>query len=297
MTDAFFRIHKLDPLLKRNILKTLSWRLLGSSDTIFWSWIVTGSLSFGFKIGVTELLSKMLLYYGHERIWQNLKLGLLPRSKKNKIIKKINEPYLFKHSGKITREVREMQNRNSSFTIWLTGLSGSGKSTIASELESWIFEQGIMVYILDGDNTRLSINSDLSFSDEDRSENIRRVAEICKLFNDAGIIVIASFISPFIKDRKMAKRLIGDESFIEVFTDSSIETCRKRDTKGLYQLAIDGKLKNFTGISSAYQPPSSPDIHLCTDRISVQDCMTIVKQYLIYNRNINIHLKSENVNY
>jgi len=286
LTDITLKLYKLDPLIKRNILKTISWRIIGSIDTVILGWLITGNLSFGVKIGATELLTKMLLYYGHERLWQGIKIGLPSRHHQNKLVKRENRPNLFKQTGKITRKNREELNQNASFTLWLTGLSGSGKSTLATELELWLFEQGIRAYILDGDNTRLGINSDLTFSDDDRAENIRRVAEICKLFNDAGTIVIASFISPFANDRLLAKNLIGTDNFIEVYTDSSISTCRQRDTKGLYQLATEGKLKNFTGISSPYEPPLTPDIHLYTDKTTIAHCVSRVKDYLTANRDI-----------
>jgi len=286
LTDISLKLYKLDPLIKRNILKTISWRVIGSIDTIILGWMITGNLSFGIKIGATELLTKMLLYYGHERLWQGIKLGLPTRHHQSRIVKRENKPNLFKQTGKVTRKNREELNQNSTFTLWLTGLSGSGKSTLATEVELWLFEQGIRAYILDGDNTRLGINSDLTFSDEDRAENIRRVGEICKLFNDAGIIVIASFISPFTNERLLAKNLVGAESFIEVYTDSSVRTCLQRDTKGLYRLAIDGKLKNFTGISSPYQPPLTPDLHLHTDQSSVDDCLRVIKDYLLHRKKL-----------
>jgi adenylylsulfate kinase len=288
IADLALKLYKIDPLIKRNILKTISWRIIGSVDTVFIGWLITGNLSFGVKIGGTELITKMLLYYGHERIWQGIKTGLPSRKQQNKLVKQENKPYLFKQQGNITRSNREELNCYLSFTIWMTGLSGSGKSTLANEIESWMFGQDARVYILDGDNTRLGINSDLSFSDEDRTENIRRVAEICKLFNDAGIIVIASFISPFINDRMIAKNLIGTGNFIEVFVDSAIETCKIRDTKGLYQLALEGKIKSFTGVSSPYEAPPLPDIHLSTDKNTVSECLEVIKQHLVTNKILNL---------
>ena len=182
--------------------------------------------------------------------------------------------------GRVTRNDWENLNSRPSFTLWLTGLSGSGKSTLAVEIEEWIYKNKGRAYILDGDNTRLGINSDLSFSDEDRTENIRRVAEICRLFNEAGVIVIASFISPFIADRSKAKTIIGKENFVEVFLDASILVCQARDTKGLYKMALEGKIKHFTGISSSYEPPVNPDIHLNTEFLSIEDCLAVVKQSL-----------------
>ena len=183
---------------------------------------------------------------------------------------------LFKQTTKVTRAQREELNNNKSFTLWFTGLSSSGKSTIAAELEAQLFAKGYRTYILDGDNTRLGINSDLSFSNEDRAENIRRVAQISKLFNEAGIIVIASFISPFEADRQIAKGIIGEENFIEVYINSSLEVCKRRDPKGLYKLALSGKIKDFTGIDSPYEAPKSPDIHLHTDALAADECVKII---------------------
>ncbi|SJZ49951.1 adenylyl-sulfate kinase [Sediminibacterium ginsengisoli] len=181
--------------------------------------------------------------------------------------------YLFTQHLSVTRQNRETHKGNKAFTLWFTGLSGAGKSTIASLLDKWLFDNGYHSYVLDGDNTRLGINSDLGFSKEDRTENIRRVAEMCRLFNDAGIITIASFISPFENDREKASAIIGKDSFYELFIDSPLETCRKRDTKGLYLLAEQGKITDFTGISSPYEKPEKPDLHLHTAEKSPEDSL------------------------
>lgn len=164
----------------------------------------------------------------------------------------------------VTRQQKEMLNRQKAFTVWLTGLSGSGKSTIARNLEVSLFNAGIRTLILDGDNTRMSINCDLDFSADGRKENIRRVAEIAKLLNDAGVVVITAFISPYAADRSMAKAIIGDPCFVEVFIDTPLEICIKRDAKGLYQKALKGELTDFTGISSPYEPPENPLIVVST---------------------------------
>jgi adenylyl-sulfate kinase len=189
--------------------------------------------------------------------------------------------HLFKHISKISRADRERLNNSKAFTIWLTGLSASGKSTIANEIEAWIYGEKIQVYVLDGDNTRSGINKDLTFSDADRTENIRRVAEICRLFNDAGVIAIAALISPFEKDRLMARNIVGNDDFIEIFIDCSLPECINRDPKGLYKLALDGQINDFTGINSPYEPPQSPDLHLHTDVNSIDECMQLIKNYLI----------------
>jgi len=277
-----FLLHKInkDPTVKRHLLKTLSWRVIGTIDTVMLGWLVTGKLHTGAAIGGLELLTKMVLYFTHERVWHRIRFGLPTRTARAAQVRDDNAGNLFAYAGKVSRSQREALNGAPAFTIWLTGLSGSGKSTIASELEVWLHQQGLRTYIIDGDNTRLSINSDLSFSAEDRAENIRRVAEISKLFNDAGIIVIASFISPFAADRESARNIIGPSSFLETFVDASIDTCKSRDTKGLYRLAQEGKIKEFTGISSPYEPPLHPDIHINTDAGSVQSCITKIINHL-----------------
>jgi len=162
---------------------------------------------------------------------------------------------IFNQNFLINKENREKIKEQKSCTIWLTGLSGSGKSTIANLVDQKLYELGYHSYILDGDNTRMGLNKDLNFSEEDRIENIRRVSEVCKLMNDSGLIVICSFISPFEKNREQAKEIIGDE-FFEVFVDASLETCETRDSKGLYKKARAGEIKDFTGISSPFEIPS-----------------------------------------
>jgi adenylylsulfate kinase len=161
---------------------------------------------------------------------------------------------IVQHNFKISKEDREKIKNQKSCTIWMSGLSGSGKSTVANQLEASLNEQGYHTYTLDGDNTRLGLNKGLGFSEEDRIENIRRVAEVCKIMNDAGLIVICSFISPFEKNRTQAKEIIGD-NFIEVFIDADLSTCETRDPKGLYKKARAGEIKDFTGISSPFETP------------------------------------------
>lgn len=290
ITDILLKIFKKDSTVKRHLVKTVSWRIVGSLDTVILSWFITGKISIGAKIGGMELITKMVLYFVHERAWHRIKFGLPTRTSKAKIVKQENANNLFLQQSIVTRNEREELNGNKSFTIWLTGLSASGKSSIAAELDSWLFMNGKRAYVIDGDNTRLGINSDLSFSKEDRNENIRRVAEICRLFNDAGIITIASFISPFESDRQMAKVIIGQAEFVEVFVDASLETCKQRDIKGLYKLAESGKIKDFTGVSSPYERPVvSPDIHVITDVDSIKECATKIINYLETNESLYIN--------
>ena len=164
----------------------------------------------------------------------------------------------------INRSVREKQKGHQGKVIWFTGLSGSGKSTLANLLEVELHKQGKHTYLLDGDNIRQGLNKDLGFTDADRVENIRRIAEVAKLMMDAGLIVITAFISPFKREREMAKQLIGEENFIEVFVDTPLKICEERDPKGLYKKAREGKLPNFSGISSSYEAPEDPDVILVT---------------------------------
>ncbi len=165
--------------------------------------------------------------------------------------------------------------------IWFTGLSGSGKSTVANLLEKRLYDCGLHTYLLDGDNLRHGLNRDLGFTEADRVENIRRVAEVARLMVDAGLIVVASFISPFQSERQMARRLFSDTEFIEVFVDTPLSECEKRDVKGLYAKARRGELKNFTGIDSAYERPEHAELVLDTCSYSAEDCVEQIMQYLL----------------
>ncbi|MFT4835007.1 MAG: adenylylsulfate kinase [Marinoscillum sp.] len=184
------------------------------------------------------------------------------------------------HTHTIKNSDRIAKNGYSPKLIWLTGLSGSGKSTLASALETHLFNAGFQTYILDGDNVRFGLNKDLSFSDVDRVENIRRISEVAKLFMDAGIIVLTAFISPFQKDRQLAKELAGQQEFIEVFVDTPLEVCESRDVKGLYAKARAGKIPNFTGIDSPFEKPENPDIHIKTAGKSVEDSLKELIEYI-----------------
>jgi len=172
------------------------------------------------------------------------------------------------------------KNGHNSFVIWLTGLSGSGKSTIANELNNYFFKQNINSYILDGDNTRLGINKDLDFSVEGRNENIRRVSEITKLFIDAGTLIITSFISPFESDRLNAKKIIGEENFIEIFVDCPLEVCEQRDVKGLYKKARNGEIKHFTGIDSPFEIPKNPSLIVNTNTNNINECVESIIKFV-----------------
>jgi len=188
--------------------------------------------------------------------------------------------HLAKESFLVIRKQKEALNQQKAFVIWLTGLSCSGKSTIARNLEVRLFNAGIRTLILDGDNTRLTINRDLDFSPEGRAENIRRVAEMAKLLNDAGVVVISAFISPYRKDREMAKEIIGKNCFVEVFVDAPIEVCIQRDTKGLYQKAMKGELKDFTGVHGPYEEPLQPQITVHTSSQTPEESVSQIINFL-----------------
>lgn len=173
-----------------------------------------------------------------------------------------HEKNIVRHDMKITKSERVGLMGQKPCVLWFTGLSGSGKSTLANAVEAKLHEQGYKTYLLDGDNVRHGLCSDLGFTDRDRSENIRRLGELCKLFTDAGVIVLASFISPFRRDRKMLRTMMEPGEFIEVYVNTPIEICEQRDPKGLYKKARDGIIKKFTGIDSPYEPPENPDIEI-----------------------------------
>lgn len=191
---------------------------------------------------------------------------------------------LFQQNYSVSRKEREELNGHTAFTIWLTGFSGSGKSTLAAALDQWFHERQIRSYITDGDNTRMHLNSDLDFSREGRKENIRRVAEVARLFNDAGIIVISSFISPFEEDRTAAKAIVGADNYIELYLSTPIEKCVARDTKGLYEKAIKGEIKDFTGINSPYEPPTNPHITVDTSSDSIDGSLKLITDWLLQNK-------------
>ncbi|MBC3845179.1 adenylyl-sulfate kinase [Winogradskyella echinorum] len=189
---------------------------------------------------------------------------------------------------KITKADREKLNDHRSFLIWFTGLSGSGKSTLANLVEVELHKKGISTFSLDGDNIRQGINKDLSFSPEDRTENIRRIAEIGHLMINAGVITLAAFVSPYIKDRENIKSIVGTDNFIEIYVNTSLEECEKRDVKGLYKKARSGEIKNMTGISAPYEAPKNPDLEIITDNQSVEDSTQTVLNFIIQKLKLEI---------
>jgi adenylylsulfate kinase len=184
------------------------------------------------------------------------------------------------HEGQVARADRERLLGQRGATVWLTGLSGSGKSTVAVAAEKALAERGRLTYILDGDNVRHGLNKNLGFSPDDRTENIRRIGEVAKLFTDAGVIVFSSFISPYRADRDAVREMMGEGDFVEVLVDASVETCEGRDVKGLYKKARAGEIPEFTGISAPYEAPEKPELVLDTNSQSVDQSVEALVAYL-----------------
>ncbi|WP_158734978.1 adenylyl-sulfate kinase [Alteribacillus sp. YIM 98480] len=184
------------------------------------------------------------------------------------------------HDASVTRTERNKKNEHESFVLWFTGLSGSGKSTLANAVSRKLFEDNKQTYVLDGDNVRHGLNSDLGFSPEDRKENIRRIGETAKLFVDSGQIVSTAFISPYREDRQQVRDLLSEGEFIEVFVQCSLDTCEKRDPKGLYKKARNGEIPSFTGISSPYEEPEKPEVIVNTEEYTIEEAADLLISYL-----------------
>ena len=184
------------------------------------------------------------------------------------------------HIGEVDREARAAAHGHRGAVLWFTGLSGSGKSTIGHRVERMLIERGAFAYVLDGDNVRHGLNSDLGFAPEDRVENIRRIGEVARLFADAGGLVLSAFISPYRADRDRVRGLMGPGEFVEVFVDTPLEICEARDPKGLYKKARAGEISNFTGLDAPYEVPENPEVHLETANISVDEAAAQVIRYL-----------------
>jgi adenylylsulfate kinase len=191
------------------------------------------------------------------------------------------------HSYNISLQDRRKTNKHNSFLLWFTGLSGSGKSTIANIVEQQLFRLGVKTYALDGDNVRKGLNKDLAFSPEDRTENIRRIAETANLMIDAGLVVLAAFVSPYKKDRNNIKKIVKDVNFVEIYINTSIEECERRDVKGLYKRARAGEIKNMTGILAPYEAPSNPDIEINTEVESIEESATKIIEYIAPKLQLN----------
>lgn len=189
--------------------------------------------------------------------------------------------HIYPFQTKVSREQREQLMNQKSKLIWFTGLSGSGKSTLAVQLEAALHQHGFKTYLLDGDNVRAGLNKDLTFGAEAREENIRRIGEVSKLMVDAGLVVIASFISPFHHDRQKVKDLVGESNYLEIFVDCPVEVCEARDVKGLYKKARAGEIKEFTGISSPYEAPQNPDLIIKSAEQPIQESINLLLEKIL----------------
>jgi len=184
------------------------------------------------------------------------------------------------HQFNVTLAQRSKLKKHNAFLLWFTGLSGSGKSTIANAVENALHQKGIHTYTLDGDNVRKGLNNNLTFSPEDRTENIRRIAEVSNLMIDAGLVVLAAFVSPYKKDREMIKKTVKDVNFVEIFVDTSVEECERRDVKGLYAKARKGLIKDFTGVNAPYEAPENPDVLINTEEVTVGEAVVNILEYI-----------------
>ena len=189
--------------------------------------------------------------------------------------------HIYPIKTKVSKQQREELMNQHATLIWFTGLSGSGKSTLAVQLEAQLHALGFKTYLLDGDNIRSGLNKDLSFTDDGRIENIRRIGEVSKLLLDAGVVVLSAFISPFKADREQVKTIVGPENYVEVFVDAPLEVCEQRDVKGLYKKARAGEVKNFTGIDSPYESPENPDIHIPTHQFRIEESIDRLMKFLL----------------
>jgi adenylylsulfate kinase len=187
---------------------------------------------------------------------------------------------VFQQDYKLSKKERQRLHKHPSFLIWFTGLSGSGKSTLANLVEVELHKLGLSTYTLDGDNIRRGINKNLKFTPEDRTENIRRIAEISHLMLDAGIITLGAFISPYLKDRENIKKTVGASNFVEIYINTSLEECERRDVKGLYKKARAGEIQNMTGISAPYEAPTQPDLEIVTDNEAIEMSLKKIMRFL-----------------
>ncbi|WEG11000.1 adenylyl-sulfate kinase [Pullulanibacillus sp. KACC 23026] len=199
------------------------------------------------------------------------------------------------HKGHITKKVRQHQKGHKSYVLWFTGLSGSGKSTLSVEVEKQLVDRGIHCYRLDGDNCRHGLNKNLGFSPSDRKESIRRMGEVAKLFVDAGLVVLAAFISPYQSDRNAIRELLNPDEFIEIYVKCSVDTCEKRDPKGLYQKARQGEIKQFTGIDAPYEPPAAPELVIDTEADSLEACTNQILNLLEEKKLLKVEKNEEKI--
>jgi len=265
----------------KSLIKGISWRIIGTIDTLFVAFLITGDTVKSLSIGGIEVFTKIFLYYLHERLWSRISERLWKKTQGLFSFIKYKNHVFSSEEWLVNRSDREKKNKHKGCVIWMTGLSGSGKTTIARHLEKKLFEEGYSSKILDGDVLRSGINADLAFSDNDRKENIRRTAEIAKIFAESGFITIVSLITPKEEFRDLARQIIGEEDFNLIYVEASISECERRDVKGLYAKARKGEIKDFTGVSAGngFEVPTNVQIILKTEQTNIE--LTVV-QLLAY---------------
>ena len=266
----------------KSLIKGISWRIIGTIDTLFVAFIITGDTVKSLSIGGIEVFTKIFLYYLHERLWSRISEQFWKKTKGLFSFIKYKNHVFSKEEWLVNRSDREKKNKHKGCVIWMTGLSGSGKTTIARHLEKKLFDEGYSSKILDGDVLRSGINADLAFSDNDRKENIRRTAEIAKIFAETGFITIVSLITPKEEYRSLARQIIGKKDFHLIYVEASLSECERRDVKGLYAKARNREIKDFTGVSvgNGFEIPVNYDLGLKTDNEEIEGLVQLVFDYL-----------------
>lgn len=266
----------------KSLIKGVSWRVIGTIDTLFVAFIITGDTVISLSIGGVEIFTKIFLYYLHERLWSRISEQLWKKTQRLFSFITFKNYVFSSEEWLVNRIDREKKNEHKGCVIWMTGLSGAGKTTIATHLEKKLFEEGYSSKILDGDVLRSGINADLAFSDNDRKENIRRTAEIAKIFAETGFFAIVSLITPKEEFRALARQIIGEEDFHLIYVDASLEECARRDVKGLYAKASRGEIKDFTGVSAGngFEVPMKYDLVLKTDDEEIEGLVQFIFDYV-----------------
>ena len=266
----------------KSLIKGISWRIIGTIDTLFVAFIITGDTVKSLSIGGIEIFTKIFLYYLHERLWSRISVRMWKKTQDLFSFIRFKNYVFSSEEWLVNRSDREKKNEHKGCVIWMTGLSGAGKTTIARHLEKKLFEEGYLSKILDGDVLRSGINADLAFSENDRQENIRRTAEIAKIFAESGVITTVSLITPKEEFRALARQIIGEKDFHLIYVEASLEECERRDVKGLYAKARKGEIKDFTGVSAGngFEVPIKYDLLVKTDNEDIEGLVQLVFDYL-----------------
>lgn len=266
----------------KSLVKGISWRIIGTIDTLFVAFIITGDTIKSLSIGGIEVFTKIFLYYLHERLWSRISGRLWKKTQGLFSFVQFKNYVFSTEEWLVNRIDREKKNDHKGCVIWMTGLSGAGKTTIARHLEKKLFEEGYLSKILDGDVLRSGINADLAFSDNDRKENIRRTAEMAKIFAETGFITIVSLITPKEEFRSLARQIIGEKDFHLIYVEASLEECERRDEKGLYAKSRKGEIKDFTGVSAGngFELPTNSQIILETEKTNIELIVIQLLEYL-----------------